>query len=67
MKSSNMAETHERGIQAIVLYDRYLLIAAIALLVFGLLMVTSTSIVIADRLFHSPFHFLIRQACYLAL
>lgn len=67
MNSPKMAQTFERGLPPIVLYDRYLLLATIALLVFGLLMVASTSIVIADRLYHQPFHFLFRQIAYLTL
>ena len=67
MKSLKMAQTHERGMPPIVLYDRYLLLATITLLVFGLLMVASTSIVIAERLYHQPFHFLFRQLAYLVL
>ncbi len=67
MNPFKMAETHERGIPPVMLYDRYLLLATIALLVFGLLMVASTSIVIAAKLYHQPFHFLFRQIAYLLL
>ncbi len=67
MNSSAMAETHERGIPPIILYDRYLLLATAALLAFGLLMVASTSIVISERLYHQPFHYLYRQLLFLLL
>lgn len=50
-----------------VLYDRYLLFAAIALLGFGLLMVASASIEISDRSFGEPFHYLYRQLAYFLL
>lgn len=67
MKFHSMAETHERGLPPIVLYDRYLLLAVIALLGLGLLMVASTSIVISTRSFGQPFHYLLRQLVYLFL
>lgn len=62
---SSMVETHERGLPSIVLYDRYLLIATAILIALGLLMVASTSIVIAQKDFGQPFHFLMRQLIYL--
>lgn len=65
--SHSMVETQEHGIRPIVLYDRYLLLATIALLVLGLLMVASTSIVISERLYSQPFHYLFRQLLYLVL
>ncbi len=67
MAVREMTQTYERGIPAIVLYDRYLLVATIALVCIGLLMVASTSIVISERSFHMPFHFLIRQVIFLFL
>lgn len=67
LKASNMAETHERGMQAPVLYDRYLLFAAIGLLIFGLLMVASTSIVISEKQYAQPFHYFLHQLLYLIL
>lgn len=48
-------------------YDRLLIFAAGALVLLGLLMVASSSIVIAERLFHSPFHYLARQMIYLTV
>jgi cell division protein FtsW len=48
-------------------YD-YLLIAIVgSLLALGLLMVTSASIVVSDRLFHTPFHFFLHQLFYVFL
>ncbi len=49
------------------LYDRWLLAAVLGLLVIGLLMVASSSIVIATRQYHTPFHFLFRQLAYVSL
>lgn len=67
MKPHNMVETHERGMPSIVLYDRYLLLATAAILGIGLLMVASTSIVISERLYNQPFHFLYKQLMFLLL
>lgn len=64
---SQMAETHEGGIPQILLYDRILLIGVAGLLALGLLMVASTSIVISERQFGTPFHYLIHQLFYLGL
>ncbi len=50
-----------------ILFDRYLLFASIALAAIGLLMVYSTSIVISDKAYGGPFHYLVRQAVYLLL
>jgi cell division protein FtsW len=48
-----------------VLYDRYLLLAAIALLSIGLMMVASASMVISDRFYGQPFYFLLHQSTFL--
>ncbi len=47
------------------LYDKWLLVAVIGLLIIGLMMVASSSVMVSTKYFHQPFHFLIRQACYL--
>ncbi|MFA6302082.1 MAG: putative lipid II flippase FtsW [Legionella sp.] len=49
----------------ISLYDKWLIGAVIGLLIIGLMMVASSSVMISTKYFHQPFHFLIRQACYL--
>lgn len=49
----------------IALYDRWLMGAIIGLVVIGLIMVASSSVMISTKYFHQPFHFLIRQVCYL--
>lgn len=49
----------------ISLYDKWLIGAVFALLIIGLMMVASSSVMISTKYFHQPFHFLIRQACYL--
>lgn len=49
----------------ISLYDKWLIGAVFSLLIIGLMMVASSSVMISTKYFHQPFHFLIRQACYL--
>lgn len=49
----------------ISLYDKWLIGAVFGLLIIGLMMVSSSSVMISTKYFHQPFHFLIRQACYL--
>lgn len=45
-------------------YDQRILWLSIALLAFGLLMVASASMVISDRVFHTPFHFVYKHFFY---
>lgn len=47
--------------------DRYLLVSFLLLLGYGLLMVTSASMVISDRQYDYPFHYTIHQAIYISL
>lgn len=49
----------------ISLYDKWLIGVVISLMIIGLMMVASSSVMISTKYFHQPFHFLIRQACYL--
>lgn len=48
-----------------VLYDRWLIVAVLGLIVLGLMMVASSSVMISTKFYHQPFHFLFRQAIYL--
>lgn len=48
-------------------YDPYLLFASITLIVIGLLMVASTSMVISDQQFGYPLHFFLRQIAYVGI
>lgn len=50
---------------AVSLYDKWLIVAVVGLLLMGLMMVASSSVMISTKYFHQPFHFLIRQVCYL--
>ncbi len=49
------------------LYDKWLFISVLLLLSIGLLMVASSSIVISEKHFHTPFHYLFRQLFYLVI
>lgn len=48
-------------------YDKWILVSAVALVLFGLLMVSSASMVISDRHYGYAFHYLIRQSVYIAI
>ena len=48
-------------------HDYYLIVTVIALIGFGLLMMTSASIDLSERLYGQAFHFLFRQSIYLLL
>ncbi len=49
----------------LVLYDRWLMGTVLVLLIIGLMMVTSSSVMISMKYYHTAFHFLLRQSCYL--
>lgn len=51
----------------LALYDRYILFSVLILAAFGLLMVASASMVISDKQYGYPFHYLIHQAIYLSV
>jgi len=48
-------------------YDLWLIFSVIALMVFGLLMVASASMVISDKQFGYPFHYLFRQIAFVGV
>lgn len=50
-----------------VTFDRGYIVLAVAMYVIGLIMVASSSIPVAERLFNNPFHFLIRHSIYIGL
>lgn len=49
------------------LYDKWLIVAVLGLVIIGLMMVASSSVMISTKFYHQPFHFLIRQGCYLVV
>lgn len=51
----------------LVLYDRVLVVLTLALMAIGLVMVSSASFPVADRLTGQPFYFIFRHAAYLVL
>jgi cell division protein FtsW len=63
--SANYERRATASQQAVALYDRWLIAAVIGLILMGLMMVASSSVMISTKYFHQPFHFLIRQVCYL--
>ncbi|WP_199744143.1 putative lipid II flippase FtsW [Legionella sp. km772] len=59
---------NQRGMpvsKPISLYDKWLIATIFGLLIIGLMMVASSSVMVSTKYFHQPFHFLVRQACYL--
>ncbi len=64
---NNMAYHSSKTVQTIALYDRVFLFAAVAIIAMGLLMVASSSMVIADRLYQQPFYYLYRQLLFLGI
>lgn len=60
-----MATTAHRPLDSLL--DKWLIGAVMALAIIGLLMVTSSSIMMASSHYHQPFHFLIRQGIYLMM
>lgn len=51
----------------LILYDKWLIIVTLGLIIVGLMMVASSSITISTKYYNQPFHFLIRQAAYLSI
>jgi cell division protein FtsW len=49
------------------LFDKWLLFAVLSLISLGILLVTSASMVISDRQYGHPFHYLFHQLFYLIL
>lgn len=49
------------------LYDKWFVFAVACIVVMGLLMMTSASIVVSDKLMHQPFYFLFKQLVLLTL
>ncbi|PCI57413.1 MAG: cell division protein FtsW [Gammaproteobacteria bacterium] len=48
-------------------FDRSLVVIALVMYMVGLIMVASSSMPVAERLFNNPFHFVIRHAIYIVL
>lgn len=65
MKPRHLNQRGKPVSKPISLYDKWLIGAVMGLLIIGLMMVASSSVMVSTKYFHQPFHFLIRQACYL--
>jgi len=52
---------------SIVFVDKYFICTVLALIVIGVVMITSASMAISERQFADPFHYLFRQLLYLLL
>lgn len=51
--------------RSLALYDKWLIMSVMGLLIIGLMMVASSSVMVSTKYFHQPFHFLVRQVAYL--
>lgn len=51
----------------LALYDKWLILTTMSLMIIGLMMVASSSITISTKYYHQPFHFFIRQCAYLGI
>jgi cell division protein FtsW len=49
------------------LYDKWLVLSILSIVILGLVMMTSASIVISDKQLHQPFYFLFKQLVFLTL
>lgn len=52
--------------KSLALYDKWLMLAVAGLIIIGLMMVASSSVMISTKYYHQPFHFLVRQCAYLS-
>jgi len=64
LKHHHRANTSNKPL---ALYDKWLIVAVLGLVIIGLMMVASSSVMVSTKYYHQPFHFLIRQACYLSV
>lgn len=48
-------------------YDKWLMLVVMCLLIIGLMMVASSSVMVSTKYFHQPFHFLVKQVAYLSV
>src|SRR5579862_3138879 len=64
MRSSSVTQ---QAIGLPALYDKWFVLAVLGIVILGLLMMTSASIVVSDKQLHQPFYFLFKQLIYLTL
>jgi cell division protein FtsW len=65
MQPRHLTQRGKPTSQPLALYDKWLMGAVMGLMIIGLMMVASSSVMISTKYFHQPFHFLIRQFLYL--
>lgn len=53
--------------KSLAVYDKWLMMSVMGLLIVGLMMVASSSVMISTKYYHQPFHFLVRQVAYLSV
>ncbi len=58
---------HRQAVVAPALYDKWFVFAIGSIIILGLLMMTSASIVVSDKQMHQPFHYLFKQLVYMTL
>lgn len=63
--SSLFAARHDKPVTAAPTFDGGIVLVAFALMAIGLIIVTSASMPVADRLYDNPFYFSIRHGIYL--
>lgn len=56
-----------KAAQDTAVFDRSFIVLALVMYMIGLIMVASSSMPVAERLFNNPFHFVIRHAIYIVL
>jgi cell division protein FtsW len=65
IKPSRLSHRKKVVGKSLALYDKWLIGAVLGLIIIGLMMVASSSVMISTKYYHQPFHFLIRQFIYL--
>ena len=64
---ANNSESQKSPIKSNAVFDRSFVVLAIVMYMIGLVMVASSSMPVAERLFNNPFHFVIRHTIYIVL
>lgn len=67
MRPRHLNQRGQPTYKPLALYDKWLIFAAGGLIIIGLMMVASSSVMISTQYYHQPFHFLLRQSVYLGL
>ncbi len=62
-----MANQGQKTPVKIILFDRWLLASVIAVMLMGLMMVYSASIVVSEKMFNEPYYFLLKQSVFLVV